>query len=171
MKSIIEKFYQAFENLDAEGMIEYYHTEIKFEDPAFGVLRGEKAKNMWRMLCNNQKGKDFKVKSSDIEFINQKGKAHWEAYYTFSKTGRKVHNIVNAEFEFKDGKIINHMDLILGSKSLNNTFTREIVVSFRISNYFPIISHIRLQIFYRSAYLINPNGRWCCNFFFTTEKH
>ena len=110
MKSIIEKFYQAFENLDAEGMIEYYHTEIKFEDPAFGVLRGEKVKNMWRMLCNYQKGKDFKVKSSDIEFINQKGKVHWEAYYTFSKTGRKVHNIVNAEFEFKEGKIINHID-------------------------------------------------------------
>ena len=110
MKSIIEKFYQALEILDAEGMIEYYHNEIKFEDPAFGVLRGEKAKNMWRMLCNNQKGKDFKVKSSDIGFINQKGKAHWEAYYTFSKTGRKVHNIVNAEFEFKDGKIINHID-------------------------------------------------------------
>ena len=28
----------------------------------------------------------------------------------FSKTGRKVHNIVNAEFEFKDSKIIKHTD-------------------------------------------------------------
>ena len=110
MKEIIEKFYQAFENLDAEGMIECYHEEIKFEDPAFGILRGEKAKNMWRMLCHNQKGKDFKLKTSEIEFINEKGLAHWEATYTFSKTGRKVHNIVNAEFEFKDGKIINHLD-------------------------------------------------------------
>ena len=110
MKEIIEKFYQAFENLDAEGMIECYHEEIKFEDPAFGILRGEKAKNMWRMLCNNQKGKDFKIKASEIEFINQKGSAHWEVTYTFSKTGRKVHNIVNAEFEFKEGKIINHLD-------------------------------------------------------------
>lgn len=55
MKSIIEKFYQAFENFDAEGMIEYYHNEIKFEDPAFGVLRGEKAKNMWRMLSLNSR--------------------------------------------------------------------------------------------------------------------
>ncbi|MCK5702831.1 MAG: nuclear transport factor 2 family protein, partial [Cyclobacteriaceae bacterium] len=35
---------------------------------------------------------------------------HWEAYYSFSKTGRKVHNIINAEFEFKDGKIIKHID-------------------------------------------------------------
>lgn len=110
MKEIIEKFYQAFENLDAEGMIECYHEEIVFEDPAFGILRFEKAKNMWRMLCNSQKGKGFKIITSDIEFINQKGLAHWEAYYTFSKTGRQVHNVVNAEFEFKDGKIINHLD-------------------------------------------------------------
>ncbi len=111
MKSVIEKFYQAFEELDAESMIECYHNEIIFEDPAFGVLKGEKAKNMWRMLCDSQKGKEFKVKASKIEYNNLKGTAHWEAYYIFSKTGRKIHNIVNAEFEFKDGKIINHIDL------------------------------------------------------------
>jgi len=109
-KNIIEKFYQAFEALDAERMVEYYHSDIVFEDPAFGVLRGEKAKNMWRMLCESQKGKDFKIETSNIEYNSEKGKARWEAYYTFSKTGRKVHNIINAEFEFKDGKIINHLD-------------------------------------------------------------
>ena len=110
MKSIIENFYRAFDNLDAESMIDCYHKDIKFEDPAFGVLNGEKAKNMWRMLCNSQKGKDFKVKASNIVYNNMKGTADWEAYYTFRKTGRKVHNVINAEFEFKDGKIINHFD-------------------------------------------------------------
>ncbi|MGH2565783.1 MAG: hypothetical protein ACRDE5_14800, partial [Ginsengibacter sp.] len=35
---------------------------------------------------------------------------HWEAWYTFSKTGRKVHNIIDAQFEFKDFKIIRHTD-------------------------------------------------------------
>ncbi|MCK5103475.1 MAG: nuclear transport factor 2 family protein [Cyclobacteriaceae bacterium] len=39
MKHIIEKFYKAFENLDAEGMIACYHKEIEFEDPAFGIFR------------------------------------------------------------------------------------------------------------------------------------
>ncbi len=110
MKSIIENFYRAFDNLDAESMIDCYHKDIKFEDPAFGVLKGEKAKNMWRMLCNSQKGKDFKVKASNIVYNNMKGTADWEAYYTFSKTGRKVHNVISAEFEFKDGKIVNHFD-------------------------------------------------------------
>ena len=50
MNSIIENFYQAFDALDSEGMVKCYHSEVKFEDPAFGMLTGEKAKNMWRML-------------------------------------------------------------------------------------------------------------------------
>ncbi|MFT4771922.1 MAG: hypothetical protein ACI9D1_001957, partial [Cryomorphaceae bacterium] len=45
------------------------------------------------------------VKASD-----QAGSAHWEAKYTFSKTGRKVHNSIDATFEFSDGKIIKHTD-------------------------------------------------------------
>jgi len=110
MKSTIENFYRAFDNLDAESMIDCYHKDIKFEDPAFGVLKGEKVKNMWRMLCHSQKGKDFKVKASNIVYNNMKGTADWEAHYIFSKTGRRVHNVINAEFEFKDGKIIDHFD-------------------------------------------------------------
>lgn len=110
MNHIIENFYTAFKNLDAGSMVENYHNEIYFEDSAFGILHGEKAKNMWRMLCASQKGKDFKITTSGFDYNNGKGKAHWEAFYTFSKTGRKVHNIIDAEFEFKDGKIIKHVD-------------------------------------------------------------
>lgn len=62
------------------------------------------------MLCQTQQGKDFKVITSNIEYTHEAGKARWEAYYTFSKTGRKVHNVINATFKFKDCKIINHVD-------------------------------------------------------------
>lgn len=106
MKELIEKFYTAFNNLDAETMVSCYHDKIVFEDPAFGELKGERAKNMWRMLCASQKGKDFTVKSSGIT----EDSAYWEAFYTFSKTGRKVHNRISAQFEFKDGLIIKHTD-------------------------------------------------------------
>jgi len=110
MNALIESFYQSFANLDAEGMAACYHKEIIFEDPAFGVLKGEKAANMWRMLCESQKGKDFRVVFSNIKADERNGNAHWEAFYTFSKTDRKVHNIIEAEFEFRDGKIIKHTD-------------------------------------------------------------
>ena len=62
------------------------------------------------MLCESQKGKDFKVVVSDIEGNATKGSAQWEAFYTFSKTGRKVHNKINAKFQFKDGLMISHID-------------------------------------------------------------
>jgi len=110
MKQLVETFYSAFKNLDAETMVNCYHDEVVFEDLAFGILKGVQAKNMWRMLCESQKGKDFKIIYSNIEADNLKGKAHWEAFYTFSKTGRKVHNVIDAQFEFKEGKIIKHTD-------------------------------------------------------------
>ena len=81
MKRVIENFYQAFANLDAEEMARCYHMEVKFEDPAFGLLKGDKAKNMWRMLCDSQKDKNFKIDISEIEYDEGTGvgKAHWEA--------------------------------------------------------------------------------------------
>ncbi|WP_400079956.1 nuclear transport factor 2 family protein [Winogradskyella sp. R77965] len=111
MKTTIETFYKAFTNLDADTMISCYHDDIVFEDPAFGILKGDRAKAMWQMLCESQKkGQNFKVVYSDVKAIENKGSAHWEAFYTFSKTGRKVHNKIDAHFEFKDGLIIKHTD-------------------------------------------------------------
>lgn len=110
MKDLLTEFYTAFSNLEADRMIACYHDSIVFEDPAFGVLKGERAKGMWQMLCESQKGKNFKVSFSNIEADQNSGSAHWEAYYTFSKTGRKVHNKIDASFEFKDGLIMKHKD-------------------------------------------------------------
>ncbi|WP_431137527.1 nuclear transport factor 2 family protein [Psychroserpens mesophilus] len=110
MKNVIETFYKAFSNLDAETMVSCYHDNIVFEDPVFGVLKGERAKNMWRMLCESQKGKAFQVTYSNITLSEHEGSATWEAFYVFSKTGRKVHNTIDARFKFKDGKIIEHTD-------------------------------------------------------------
>ena len=38
------------------------------------------------------------------------GTAHWLANYTFTQTGRKVHNDVRASFRFADGLIAEHDD-------------------------------------------------------------
>ncbi len=108
MKELIETFYTGLSELDADKMASCYHEDIVFEDPGFGKLKGDRAKGMWRMLCKN--ARDFRVEFSQVEANDQKGSAHWEAWYTFSKTGRPVHNIIDAQFEFKNGKIIKHTD-------------------------------------------------------------
>lgn len=110
MSAIIQSFYQAFANHDAEKMVSYYSNDIEFTDPAFGTLKGERAKNMWRMLLKSQKGKKFDIVFSDVNEDGSNGSAHWEAKYNFSQTGRDVHNKIDASFIIKDGKIVKHVD-------------------------------------------------------------
>lgn len=105
---LIEKFYTAFQSRDGETMAACYHHEAVFSDPAFGQLRGREVGAMWRMLC--ARGRDLEIVFSDIHADDETGRAHWEARYTFSSTGRKVHNVIHASFKFKDGKIVEHHD-------------------------------------------------------------
>ncbi len=110
MSNTIQSFYQAFANHDAEKMVSYYSDDVEFTDPAFGTLKGERAKNMWRMLLESQKGKKFDVVFSDVKEDETSGSAHWEAKYIFSQTGRSVHNKIDGSFIIKDGKIVKHID-------------------------------------------------------------
>jgi len=110
MSHTIQSFYQAFADHDAEKMVSYYADNIEFTDPAFGTLKGERAKNMWRMLLESQKRKKFDVVFSNVKEDDTSGSAHWEAKYLFSQTGRSVHNKIDASFVIKDGKIVKHID-------------------------------------------------------------
>ena len=108
--AIVKKFYEAFSIKDVETMVAFYDRSIIFEDPAFGKLHGEQAKNMWRMLLHSQKEKSFKVVASKIRENSNEGTAYWEASYNFGKQKRKVHNRIEASFIIKNGKIIKHTD-------------------------------------------------------------
>ena len=54
--------------------------------------------------------RSLKITVSNIKIEENNGTAYWEAFYTFSKTGRKIHNKINASFKLKDGLIIDHKD-------------------------------------------------------------
>lgn len=103
---IIERFYTSFQKRDHAGMIACYHPQVEFYDPVFGPLEGKQAAAMWHMLC--ERGTDLHIQFSDVRAEGSKGQAHWEATYTFS--GRRVHNIIDASFEFEDSRIIRHQD-------------------------------------------------------------
>lgn len=106
--ALIERFYAAFQRRDAAAMAECYHAEIRFSDEVFPDLRGPQAGAMWAMLC--ARGKDLRVEPSAITADASRGSARWDAWYTFSGSGRKVHNIIQAEFAFRDGLIVRHID-------------------------------------------------------------
>jgi ketosteroid isomerase-like protein len=107
-EELVRRFYTAFQKRDGAAMAACYHPDVQFSDPVFTDLRGEKAGAMWKMLC--ERGKDLKVEFRDVKADDKTGSAHWDAWYTFTTTGKKVHNIIDASFEFRDGKIVRHTD-------------------------------------------------------------
>jgi len=108
-QQIIEQFYTAFQQLDAEKMITYYDEDVVFEDPVFGQLRGKQVGNMWRMLIERGKN-SLKINFRDVQGTTTGGEATWEADYLFGKKSRPVHNVIHARFVISDGKIIKHSD-------------------------------------------------------------
>jgi len=105
---LIEELYTAFQQRDYRKMATAYHPEATFQDAAFDLQSKNEIAAMWHMLCKS--GQDLEIEFRDVQADEQQGKAHWDARYTFSRTGRPVLNRIDAAFEFKDGKIIRHVD-------------------------------------------------------------
>lgn len=107
-EQLINHFYTCFKNKDFKGMQDCYADEATFSDAVFKDLDAGQVKAMWQMLII--KGKDLRLEFKDISSTKNTAKAHWDAYYTFSSTGRKVINRIDSSFEIANGKIVKHID-------------------------------------------------------------
>lgn len=107
-KEFIIRFYSALQTLNYGEMQASYHPQAQFTDPVFGRLACGEVKAMWEMLLT--RSKDLQVAFSNVHATQTAGDCRWEAWYTFSKTGRYVHNIIHSSFEFQDGKIFRQKD-------------------------------------------------------------
>ena len=109
-RATIERFYKAFSELDSKTMAECYALDAQFDDEAFSLRGRTHIGGMWAMLCaaiKKQGRTDWKLDVSNITDSS----AHWEPHYRFSASGRLVHNIIDAEFEFdSQGLIKRHRD-------------------------------------------------------------
>ncbi|MBL4844901.1 MAG: nuclear transport factor 2 family protein [Planctomycetes bacterium] len=103
-EALIRRFYSAFVASDGDTMASCYTPDVHFTDPVFPNLRGESAGDMWKMLCASKP----KVVFSGIRADGRYGVAHWEADYELF--GNKIHNVIEARFEFRDGLIVRHVD-------------------------------------------------------------
>ena len=104
---LIDGFYAAFARRDAAAMAACYAPDATFRDPVFD-LAGAEVGAMWAMLC--ARGDDLALDWRDVRADDRAGSAHWEPRYTFTATGRPVHNVVDAAFTFRDGRIAAHVD-------------------------------------------------------------
>ena len=109
-RATIERFYAAFAKLDSDTMAACYAPDAVFDDEAFSLKGREEVGGMWAMLCDAVKAKGRDVWKLDASAITERS-AHWDATYRFSATGRMVHNVIDAEFEFDNaGLIKRHRD-------------------------------------------------------------
>lgn len=109
-RQTIERLYSAFAVLDADAMTACYAEDACFDDEAFSLRGRTQIGGMWTMLCDAVKAKGRDVWKLEVSRVTERS-AHWEPTYRFSATGRTVHNVIDAEFEFDAaGLIARHRD-------------------------------------------------------------
>ena len=111
----LQRFYTAFAQLDDATMAACYAPDATFEDAALSLKGRKQEDGMWSMLCTATKkpgaAEHWTLEFSGIDADAKSGKAHWEAHYLFSATGRKKHNNNNNTITFTpDGLIATHHD-------------------------------------------------------------
>jgi ketosteroid isomerase-like protein len=107
-EELVDQFYTSFGKKDFQGMQHCYADSAIFNDAVFKHLNAEQVKAMWQMLLS--RSGDLKIVHRDVREKEGLVTAHWEASYTFTATGNKVLNKIDAEFEIQDGKIVRHTD-------------------------------------------------------------
>jgi SnoaL-like domain len=104
-RATVERLYAAFAKLDSDAMAACYAPDAQFDDEAFSLKGRAQIGAMWTMLCDAVKAKGRDVWKLEVSAITDRS-AHWEPTYNFSATGRTVHNIIDAEFEFNAAGLI-----------------------------------------------------------------
>ncbi len=109
-EATIQALYSALDRHDGEAAAACYTDDAVFEDPAFGRLEGGAVKDMWRMLTERSDDLAVVLGEHGVAPDGRTGWAHWSATYTFTDTGRKVQNEIDARYTFTDGLISEQVD-------------------------------------------------------------
>jgi hypothetical protein len=133
-RKLIARFYAALGQRDAAAMAACYAPEATFTDPVCGKLDAAGVAAMWRMLCS--RGQDLRVVASAIEADEKRGKAHWQASYTYGPTRRPVVNEIDATFVFRRGLIVEHTDRF----DLKRWATQALGLSGRVLGFTPLLA-------------------------------
>jgi len=105
---LLLKFFKAVQTQDVKAIGECYHNDIEYYEPAYGKMTGPRALGYWSFFFSQVK--EMQCEYDGLKINGDKGTLHIEEWYTWSATGHAVHNLVDCEFDFKDGKIFRHID-------------------------------------------------------------
>jgi ketosteroid isomerase-like protein len=105
--TVPHRLFTALNNDDHATMAVCYHPEATFHDIAFHLQRRPRIHGMWHMICERSNVKaTFEIVRAD----DREGCVNLVDDYTFSDTGKPVHNVIESRFRFKDNLIVEHTD-------------------------------------------------------------
>lgn len=111
-QQLLERFFTALNEHDAEAMAACYTPDARFRDIAFDHMGRDRIHEMWRMICSGDIQARFEVADAD----EASGAAHSVFTYQFGATkdpptqGRLVVNPITSRFTFRDGLIVRQQD-------------------------------------------------------------
>jgi ketosteroid isomerase-like protein len=103
---LLQRLFTSLDQHDHAAMADCYHREATFRDIAFDLSGKKEIHAMWHMICEG----DIRTKFAIVDANNSSGRVNVVDDYTFTATGRKVHNIIDSRFQFRDGVIVKHED-------------------------------------------------------------
>ena len=104
--TLLTRLFTALNDHDAAAMSACYCEDAQFHDIAFDLHGQQEVRAMWTMICKT----DIKATFEVVEADNKSGRVKLIDDYTFRDTGRRVHNVIDSRFTFRDGLIATHMD-------------------------------------------------------------
>jgi ketosteroid isomerase-like protein len=105
--ALLERLFTGLDQHDHQSMAACYHADATFTDIAFD-LRGKKQIHpMWHMIA----GGDIRATFDIVHADDNTGQANVVDDYTLTSAGRSVHNVIDSNFRFQDGLIIEQRDL------------------------------------------------------------
>ncbi len=107
----MQRLFSALNRHDHATMASCYHPNATFRDIAFDLRGQQQVHAMWRMICAGDIRATFEIVDAD----DTRSRVTLIAKYTFGKTARKgsgrpVRNVIDSQFHFRDGLILDHRD-------------------------------------------------------------
>jgi ketosteroid isomerase-like protein len=109
--ALLHRLFSALDNHDHMTMASCYHEAATFQDIAFSLRSKREIHSMWHMICDGDIRATFEVTNAN----DHDGHVKLVDTYTFGATrdkpGRRVRNVIDSRFRFRDGLIIEHRDV------------------------------------------------------------
>jgi ketosteroid isomerase-like protein len=105
-EALIRRFYARLAARDAEGALACYHPEVFFSDPLHPRLRGEPARDLWRLRLGDPAFGEIALEEASADANG--ALTRWTAHGVVR--GRPVTIRGRSMFAFRDGRIVRHYD-------------------------------------------------------------